>query len=110
VATTSGTRYILAGFIEYGSGSHEDFMEFYEPMHDGHAAEAGFRTGDIIRAIRTCSHRHRECGDDGDGNKIFILTDDLDDDDDWRLHATSCELNPPNCNNVTMIIERLKAS
>lgn len=59
-AVTSGVRYILAGFIEYGDGSHETFMESYNPVYDGYAAEAGFRTGDMIVGLEVCEEVKEE--------------------------------------------------
>lgn len=146
LATTKGTRYILAGFCEYGDGNNsmEEFLQFYQPQYDGYAAQSGFRTGDIIRAVQTCHKGHSHTSDsqtktshthanayvsnEGDyshhdsphelsseiklcdtSSKSFVSTDDLDE-DEWKIHASSCENNPPpNCNNVSMVIERLKS-
>ena len=58
---SSGVRYILAGFCEYGEDfpleshqAHSAFMSIYDPQYDGFAAQAGFRSGDQIIALETC--------------------------------------------------------
>jgi hypothetical protein len=47
----TGVRYILAGFCEYRADS---FMVLYDPVFDGHAAQAGFRDYDIIHQLEVC--------------------------------------------------------
>jgi hypothetical protein len=44
-------RYILAGFCEYSADS---FMDLYDPVFDGYAAQAGFRDHDIIHQLEVC--------------------------------------------------------
>lgn len=60
-AVTTGVRYILAGFCEYGddlplesSAAHGAFMASYDPKYDGFAALAGFRSGDQIVGLEVC--------------------------------------------------------
>lgn len=62
----SGTRYIIAGFVEYndefdsssraisGDNKFKFFMKYYLPETDGMAAKYGFRSGDIVRGIEAC--------------------------------------------------------
>jgi hypothetical protein len=49
-----GDRYIIAGFCNYGPDTHANFMKLYNPQYEGHAAEAGFRSGDLITGITYC--------------------------------------------------------
>lgn len=66
-------RYILAGFIEYGDGSHETFMDNYIPEYDGYAALAGFRTGDMIVGLEVCQEVQE--GQEGDDVSVKCETD-----------------------------------
>jgi hypothetical protein len=50
----SGTRYILAGFCEYGNNTDEFFMTQYDPKYEGNAAAEGFHTGDLIIGLERC--------------------------------------------------------
>jgi hypothetical protein len=52
-----GDRYIIAGFCNYGPETHANFMKLYNPQYEGRAAEAGFRTGDLITGITFCRHK-----------------------------------------------------
>lgn len=56
---TSGSRFILAGFCEYGNDTHAQFMSQYDPVFDGQAAAAGFRTGDLIIGLERCEFRQK---------------------------------------------------
>lgn len=53
---TSGVRYILAGFCDYGAEEQQEalFAELYDPLYDGYAAQAGFKTGDLIVGLEVC--------------------------------------------------------
>ena len=39
----------MTGFCDYGDSS--TWMDLYDPVHDGFAAQAGVKSGDIIRGI-----------------------------------------------------------
>jgi hypothetical protein len=47
-------RYILAGFCDYGDDPLQSFLDAYDPLYDGYAARAGFRTGDMIVGLEVC--------------------------------------------------------
>lgn len=55
-----GRRYILAGFLDLIDRSDEMFLKYYEPVYDGYAFQAGFRSGDLIIAIETCKNADEE--------------------------------------------------
>lgn len=57
----AGVRYILAGFCEYSADS---FMALYDPVFDGHAAQAGFRDHDIIHRLEVCHQEMTPSCDD----------------------------------------------
>lgn len=102
--TTSGVRYILAGFCDYLDSNHrvsmESFLSEYDPQHDGYAAAEGFQTGDIIRGIKSCLPTE---SDDMFAVKEFMMsTDDLSD-DDWKRYATSCEVAAPKSKTVFLV-------
>ena len=63
---TAGVRYVLAGFCRYGGEEGMSMGQqaggFFGPPHslyqaeyDGHAAEAGFRFGDLIVGLEKCT-------------------------------------------------------
>lgn len=84
---TSGTRYILAGFCS-GLDTHEEFMSDYDPQYDGFAAQAGFRTGDLIIGIEDCGHLE-------ESTSIVAVTPTMTD-TEWTRLAQSCEIAKPN--------------
>lgn len=86
---TSGSRYIVAGFCEYGSADGlEHFLLNYDPRYDGFAAENGFLTGDLIIGIEACSHRGEEV------ERRIINVEDVSD-EEWIALAQSCEILTP---------------
>eukprot|EP01038_Epipyxis_sp_PR26KG_P005959 gene5959-8212_t len=112
---TEGIRYILAGFIEYGDNSFDSFMTLYNPMYDGFAAKAGFRTGDIIVGIQVCNESLVPCSENDminneidcrqfDNSEIphyskiemsrrFFIFDDISlSDEEWVAATQSCEI------------------
>lgn len=99
-AVSSGIRYIIAGFCDYGDGSMHDFMVDYDPITDGYAAGAGFQTGDIVRGIE-------ECYLDKDVGRVVkrVAAVDQLDAEQWRAVAQSCETMTPN-SPTRMIVER----
>ena len=44
----------MAGFLNYGPDTHEQFLKLYNPQYDGHAAKVGFRSGDLVTGISFC--------------------------------------------------------
>jgi len=55
---SAGVRYVLAGFCRYGQQTGGFFPPphpLYQAQYDGHAAEAGFRFGDLIVGLERCS-------------------------------------------------------
>jgi hypothetical protein len=64
----NGIRYIIAGFCEYGNNTDAQFMAQYDPIYDGYAAQAGFRTGDLIIGIEKCEFQTKESLDDDNNN------------------------------------------
>jgi hypothetical protein len=107
LATTSGIRYILAGFCDYvdddGFVSHQSFQSLYAADHDGYAGRDGFQTGDIIRAIETCEHEIDHLGNVVISEQM-IAVDGMSD-DAWKIHATSCETLRPG-SDINFIVER----
>ena len=109
--TTKGVRYILAGFCEYGDDSMESFMTLYQPAHDGFGGLSGCKTGDIIRAIGSCTTVNAQTvgvlGVHDASRKVeksIVLVDYLSD-EEWKQHATSCELLTPGEDSI-IIVER----
>ncbi len=45
----------MTGFCDYGDLN--TWMDLYDPIHDGYAAQAGIRSGDVIRGIEVDIHR-----------------------------------------------------
>jgi hypothetical protein len=119
---TSGTRYIMAGFCEYGEElriesdeSHAAFMASYDPQYDGHAGQAGFRSGDLIVGIEVCEVGQQDdsCDASAEGescqqNSSTVLRrrEDITDatsDEDWVRFAQSCENLDPGSNTVLWV-------
>ena len=72
---TKGVRYILAGFVNFGTvieaqsisipGKPNDVtdlsslnfnFDYYDPVYDGYAASAGFVNGDVIVGLEKCEY------------------------------------------------------
>lgn len=71
-ATSKGTRYILAGFIDHVNTTHEAFMTMYDPEYDGFAAQVGFKSGDLIVGIEVCEKTEG----DVDGHETLVGRDE----------------------------------
>ena len=149
-------RYILAGFCEYGNSvatmdeeggsltaeharilneaggsGYAAFMENYDPKYDGTAAQAGFRTGDLIVGLEICEEIYLAealvveeesiiITEDEDGLRDLMginskkvvrrMVDIAGDttDEQWVEWAQSCERLAPNSDTVLLV--RRKAS
>eukprot|EP00981_Chlorochromonas_danica_P007677 scaffold1863_cov166-Ochromonas_danica.AAC.2 len=101
---TSGSRYILAGFCEYGSADGlEHFLLNYDPRYDGLAAENGFQTGDLIIGIEVCSLT-------GEGvERRMINVEDVND-EEWVALAQSCEILTPGKPTVLRVRRAVRVS
>ncbi len=108
VAVTQGTRYILAGFCDYGmvtTSEHKKivnwdlFFSNYNPLFDGYAAGVGMRTGDLIRAVSTCSQ-----ASDGTIVQTLLRLGFETTFKDWQSAATSCEKLAPNLATTLVVL------
>jgi hypothetical protein len=122
----SGVRYILAGFCEYEShpsrlvGStdvenklaaltsfedleHEIFLAEYNSTHDGAAADAGFRTGDLIVGIEVCEQvPSLQDVKQHVSRRMVNITSGLQK-EKWISYATSCERLEPGSDTVIVV-------
>lgn len=120
-----GVRYILAGFCEYGSidlrnvaisseVAHSQFMSMYDPLYDGTAALAGFRSGDLIVGLEVCDeinvndNTFNTDATSTKGNIIGIRRRKADitgftSDDEWVRFAQSCEQLEPGSDTVIWV-------
>lgn len=120
-----GDRYILAGFLNYGPDTHEQFLKMYNPVYDGHAGAAGFKSGDLITGISYCrvkkdakkKEQEEKVSDTSEPQcktvaepepevikkikKITLKTTD----DEWKRYAQSCEQLLPK-ESITFRIKR----
>lgn len=104
------SRYILAGFCEYGDENDvNQFLTQYKPQYDGNAADIGFRTGDLIIGVGHCRRMtcmdNTECRDvdsqmlvspehvcgDSDAYYAGLVSVENISDSEWVELATSCE-------------------
>lgn len=103
----SGTRYILAGFCEYGNNTDEFFLTQYDAKYDGNAAAAGFRTGDLIIGLERCKFQRKtppavteaQCSSEGNQEELVSremvpITRTMND-KEWTELAQSCEQLSP---------------
>lgn len=87
----------------------------YNPLYDGTAASAGFRSGDLIVGLEVCDNAGESCrsraelGGSGEGLCAAEVSDDatptivrrrvnitgLTTDEEWVQYAQSCELFDP---------------
>lgn len=96
---SNSSRYILAGFCEYGDESYESFKSLYQPIYDGYAAEAGFRTGDLISGIEVCYIDNQTKEIIKEMREVTLLTSD----ELWLEYAQSCERLTPGAPTVLRV-------
>ena len=122
-------RYVLAGFCEYGpvdlsnvaissEAAHNQFMSMYDPVYDGTAALAGFRSGDLIEALEVCEESTRESavavdattattavGSSSNVGSIRRKVDitGITSDEEWVHFAQSCEQLQPGTDTVMWV-------
>lgn len=124
-AVTSGVRYILAGFCEYGDigntmnlseENHAAFMALYQPQFDGTAAQYGFRTGDMIVGLEVCEEADQMCDasdvdcDATAGPVVRRRKVDISgstSDEQWIEFAQSCEQLQTGSDTVLFVRRRL---
>ena len=106
---TSGVRYIIAGFCNYGKeNSIEQFLEYYKPEMDGYAGGAGFMPMDIIRGMDRCEEKSSGFDEKVDDLPFIvrsIMNVDNMSSEEWVSVATSCEKLDPKTP-LTMVVER----
>jgi hypothetical protein len=117
---SSGNRYIVAGFCEYGvTNPIQTFEALYNPTYDGYAYQAGFRNGDIIFGLQVCERfktQSNEVGSDGgfanddsteefEVRKRLIRIEPDISSEDWVQAAQSCEILAPGESTV-MVVKR----
>ena len=84
-------RYILAGFCDYKEReAASKFSQYYDPLYDGFAFEAGFRTGDRISALEVCEVQVDLNGDSVITRKLVDIHTQMTD-AEWVAAAQSCE-------------------
>ena len=133
VRVTSGVRYILAGFVNFGARIQDSVIKsdgnlttlnfdqtYYNPLYDGHAAAAGFMNGDIIVGLDRCDFVDAEVDPTStpgtvtvhptDPSKVLhrrlVPINDTVTQEEWRDITASCELLLPSEENVTMAVRR----
>jgi hypothetical protein len=90
----------LAGFCDYGQvdeigeAAHAQFLSLHDAQHDGHAAQHGFRTGDLVVGIETCRLADESNADSGVLRQWRAVSPDMAD-EDWMEAAQSCEWLAP---------------
>lgn len=123
-AVTSGVRYILAGFCEYGDidntlnlseENHAAFMSLYQSEYDGTAAQHGFRTGDMIVGLEVCEKvTSPECDagtavcSDNEVQRRTVEISGTTSDEEWIAYAQSCEQLQPGSDTVLYVRRRLR--
>jgi hypothetical protein len=123
---TAGTRYIMAGFCEYGDDvpiesaeSHAAFMAVYDPLFDGYAGQAGFRSGDLIVGIEVCEVAPQDNSCEVSSDSVACKEDtgfrrrrqditDATSDEDWVRFAQSCENLDPGSNTIMWVRRKVK--
>jgi hypothetical protein len=97
----------MAGFCEYGNNTDEFFLTQYDPQFEGHAAAAGFRTGDLIIGLERCvfeskrpeSVEEGKCSAEGVTEELVSRTmvpvTTTMTDSEWTTLAQSCEQLAP---------------
>lgn len=109
-AITEGVRYIMAGFCEYGEEypvdseeAHAAFLSQYDPVFDGFAAQAGFRSGDLVVGMEVCSRS----GDDDVIIRHRVSITGRTTDAEWSKWAQTCELLEPGSDTVLWVQRRV---
>lgn len=106
---SSGSRYILAGFCDYGLfdelgiDAYNEFLTLYDPYYDGYAAGAGFMNGDLIIGMSKCTKSKK----DGKVKKKMVeITTEMSNEEFSKI-GTTCEKNLPEDGMITFRIRRL---
>lgn len=108
-------RYIVAGFVDYGDDSFEEFIDGYDPIYDGYAAQSGFHSGDLIIGIEVC-RLATICENIPDntckaGETVHRYNQDISQtttDEEWIDYAQSCEKFAPGTETVIKVRRRIK--
>jgi hypothetical protein len=125
---TRGVRYIMAGFCDYGEvlpvdspEAHAEFLAQYDPQYDGHAGQAGFRSGDQIIGIEVCEDEvtsnagecvaapesgSAQCKNTSRTGRVIRRRADITGftgDSEWQDYAQSCERYDPRGNTVLWV-------
>ena len=105
---SSGTRYIVTGFVEYKNDSYKSFMQNYLEEFDGTAAKHGFRQDDIIRGIEMCSRAEEVEEMVGRVRRRMVVVTNLTS-EEWKVAASSCELLDHPTASTVMVVERRRS-
>lgn len=104
---TSNSRYILAGFCDFGTieevgeRGYKEFLNYYDPFYDGYAAQAGFMTGDLIIGMSKCV----KSKDGKIKRKMVDITDLFN--EEFKKISMSCEENLPEDGLISFRVRRL---
>lgn len=106
--------------------AHQQFMSMYDPVYDGTAAQAGFRSGDLIVGLEVCEAYNNEgtaevevtAGDMGasaGGGRSGSRRQKVDitggtTDEEWVHFAQSCEQLEPGSDTVMWVRRKEKSS
>ena len=132
VRVTSGIRYILAGFVNFGARIQDNALNinsnlttlnfdhsYYDAQYDGYAASAGFMNGDIIVGLDMCEYAldneeivnqttvdvHSSSSLTGVKRRLVSINESVSQ-ELWKSITSSCERLLPNNENVTMVVSR----
>ena len=99
VATTTT---VLNRAINVEAAELELFFRHYDPVYDGYAAQAGVRSGDLIRGIVTCEVTKR-----GGVKRKLLRVDEHTSAEEWKELATSCEKISPKGVQILVVMRQL---